>query len=102
MRRLSDFGFCGSNSRTSRAHSARAARILATSMKKFMPMAQKKLSRGANWSIVIPVAEAGADVLDAVGERVGELEVGRRPGLLDVVAGDRDRVEARHLLRRCS
>ena len=43
--------------------------------------------------------EAGADVLDAVGERVRQLEVGRRPGLLDVVAGDRDRVEARHLLR---
>ena len=43
--------------------------------------------------------EAGADVLDAVGEGVGQLEVGRRPGLLDVVAGDRDRVEPRHLLR---
>ena len=56
MRRLSDFGFCGSKSRTSRDHSARAARILATSMKKFMPIAQKKLSRGANWSIVIPVS----------------------------------------------
>ena len=56
VRRLSDLGFCGSNSRTSRLHSARAARSLATSMKKFMPIAQKKLSRGANWSIVIPVA----------------------------------------------
>ncbi len=43
VRRLSDLGFCGSNSRTSRAHSARAARILATSMKKFIPIAQKKL-----------------------------------------------------------
>ena len=42
--------------------------------------------------------EAGAEVLDAVGQRVGELEVGGRPGLLHVVAGDRDRVEARHLL----
>ena len=29
-----------------------------------------------------------------------ELEVGGRPGLLHVVAGDRDRVELRHLLRR--
>ena len=56
MRRLSDFGFCGSNSRTSRAHSARAARIFATSMKKFIPIAQKNDSRGANWSIVIPVS----------------------------------------------
>ena len=43
--------------------------------------------------------DAGADVLDAVGERVGELEIGRRAGLLDVIAGDRDRVELRHLLR---
>ena len=56
VRRLSDLGFCGSNSRTSRAHSARAARSLATSMKKFMPMAQKNDSRGANWSIVMPVS----------------------------------------------
>ncbi len=40
--------------------------------------------------------EAGPQVLDAVGERVGQLEVGRGPGLLDVVAGDRDRVELRH------
>ncbi len=65
-------------------------------MKKFMPIAQKKLSRGANWSMVMPVARPGPDVLHAVGERVGELEVLRRPGLLDVVAGDRDRVEAGH------
>src|SRR3712207_7666811 len=39
--------------------------------------------------------DAGAQVLDAVGQRVAELEVGRRAGLLHVVAGDRDRVEAR-------
>ena len=45
---------------------------------------------------VEPGVEAGPEVLDAVGQRVGELEVGGRPGLLDVVAGDRDRVEARH------
>jgi hypothetical protein len=56
VRRLSDFGFSGSKSRTSRDHSARAARSLATSMKKFIPIAQKKLSLGANWSIDIPVA----------------------------------------------
>jgi hypothetical protein len=98
VRRLSDLGFCGLELATSRAHSARAARILATSMKKFIPIAQKKLSRGANRSMSRPGVEPGADVLDAVGQRVGELEVGRRPGLLDVVAGDRDRVEPRHLL----
>ena len=43
--------------------------------------------------------DAGAHVLDAVGERVGELEILRRPGLLHVIAGDRDRVELRHVLR---
>ena len=43
--------------------------------------------------------DAGADVLDAVGERVGEFEVLRRARLLHVVAGDRDRVELRHVRR---
>ena len=56
VRRLSDLGFCGSNWLTSRAHSARAARSLATSMKKFMPIAQKKLSRGANRSMSRPAS----------------------------------------------
>ena len=98
VRRLRLLGFCGSKSRTSRAHRARAARILATSMKKFIPIAQKKLSRGAKWSMSRPARDAGAEVLHAVGQRVGELEVGGRPGLLHVVAGDRDRVEPRHVL----
>ena len=56
VRRLRDLGFCGSNWLTSRAQSARAARILATSMKKFIPIAQKKLSRGANRSMSRPAA----------------------------------------------
>ena len=43
--------------------------------------------------------DAGADIFDAVGERVGELEVLRRAGLLHVIAGDRDRVELRHVRR---
>ena len=68
-------------------------------MKKFMPIAQKKDSRGRERVDVEPGLEPGADVLDAVGEGVGELEVGGRAGLLHVVAGDRDRVELRHLLR---
>ena len=38
------------------AHSTRAARILAISMKWFMPMPQKKLSRGAKVSISRPAA----------------------------------------------
>jgi hypothetical protein len=40
-----------------------------------------------------------AHVFEPVGQREGELLHQRRAGLLDVVAGDRDRVEARHLLR---
>ncbi len=56
VRRLSDLGFRGSKSWMSRAHSARAARILATSMKKFMPIAQKKDSRGAKASMSRPAA----------------------------------------------
>ncbi len=48
---------------------------------------------------VEPGVPPGPQVLDAVGEGVRELQVGRRPGLLDVVAGDGDRVELRHLLR---
>ena len=38
------------------AQSTRAARILATSMKKFMPIAQKKDSRGAKRSMSSPAA----------------------------------------------
>ena len=49
-----DFGFWAPACLTSFAHSMRAARILATSMKKFMPMAQKKLRRGANLSTSRP------------------------------------------------
>ena len=48
---------------------------------------------------VEPAPQRGAHVLDAVGEGEGELLHRRRSRLLHVVAGDRDRVEARHLLR---
>ena len=98
VRSDSDLSLAGSNCSTSFAHSRRAARSLATSMKKFIPIAQKNDRRGAKASMAEPGVEPGADVLDAVGERVAELEVGGRPGLLHVVAGDRDRVELRHLL----
>ena len=46
----------GPNGRTSLAHSSRAARSLATSMKKFMPIAQKNDSRGANASTSSPAS----------------------------------------------
>ena len=62
-------------------------------------MAQKKRQPRRELVDVDPGVLARLQVLDAVGEGVGQLQVGRRPGLLDVVAGDRDRVEARHLVR---
>ena len=42
---------------------------------------------------------AGAQILDAVGERIGKLQVLRRAGFLHVIAGDRNRIEFRHPLR---
>ena len=89
-------GTCPTRSHQSR----RAARILATSMKKFMPIAQKNDSRGANASMSSPAASPARMYSTPSAKRVGELEIGRRPGLLHVVAGDRDRVELRHVLRR--
>ena len=56
VRSESDFGLVAPWSCTSRAHSRRAARSLATSMKKFIPMAQKNDSRGANASTSRPTA----------------------------------------------
>ena len=41
----------------------------------------------------------GAHIFDAVRQRIGELEVGGRAGLLHVIAGDRDGIELRHMRR---
>src|SRR6476661_3993771 len=46
VRNDNDFGFFAPNSPTNLDHNARAARIFAISMKKFIPIAQKKLSLG--------------------------------------------------------
>ena len=51
-----DRGSLGPNGRTSLAHSSRAARSFATSMKKFMPMAQKNDRRGAKRSTARPAS----------------------------------------------
>ena len=56
VRSDSDLSLAGSNCRTSLAHSSLAARSLATSMKKFMPMAQKNDSRGAKASMARPAS----------------------------------------------
>ena len=85
--------------RSQRAQIRRAARYLAISSKKSMWALKKKLSRGANSSTSSPACHRRLDVGEAVGERERQLLRGRRPGLADVVAGDRDRVEPRHLGR---
>ena len=100
VRSGSDFSDFGLKPLTRLAHSSRAARSLAISMKKFMPIAQKNDRRGANSIDAQARRDAGAQILDAVGERIGELEVLRRAGLLHVIAGDRDRIEFRHVFRR--
>ncbi len=56
VRRDSDLGLEGWNCCTNSAHSRRPARSLATSMKKFMPMAQKNDNRGAKVSMSMPAA----------------------------------------------
>ena len=54
VRSAIDLGFLGLNCFTIFAHSIRAARILAISMKWFIPIAQKNDRRGAKASIDIP------------------------------------------------
>ena len=56
VRSDSERGSFGLNGFSSLAHNSRAARILATSMKKFMPIAQKNDSRGAKRSTSRPAA----------------------------------------------
>ena len=97
-----DFSDLAPRSAMIRAHRVRAARSLATSMNRFMPMPKKKLRRGAKASMSSPLGLRDADIFHAVGERVGELLHRRRPGLVHVIAGDRDRVELGHFARRVS
>ena len=59
VRSSSERSSCGSKClRISSAQRRRAARSLAISMKKFMPIPKKNESRGANWSTVRPVFSA--------------------------------------------
>ena len=58
VRSMRDFSSFGSNCRMTRSHSSRAARSLAISMKKSMPMAKKNDSRPANLSTSRPRAVA--------------------------------------------
>ncbi len=63
-------------------------------------MAKKKLRRRREGVDVEALALGGAHVLEPVGDGEGQLLGGRRPGLLHVVARDRDRVEPGHVAGR--
>ena len=43
--------------------------------------------------------EPGAHIFETVGERIGEFEIGGSARFLHMIAGNRDRVELRHILR---
>ena len=58
VRSIAERGSLGSNCEMTRCHSRRAARSLATSMKKFMPMAKKNDRRPANLSMSSPRSRA--------------------------------------------
>ena len=100
MRRASDFGSLGWNC----AHhlgpeQARGAQLRHLHEEVHADRPEERQARREGVDVQADLA-AAADVLDAVGQGVGELEVGGRPGLLHVVAGNADRVELGHVLRR--
>jgi hypothetical protein len=63
-------------------------------------MAQKKLRRPCEGIDVHARGQRRLHVFTTVGQGEGEFKCLGRPGFLHVVAGDRDRVELRHVLRR--
>ena len=87
-------------SRITSAQSLRAARNLAISSKKSLCELKKNEMRGAKSSTSSPRVDAVLHVLDAVAQRERQLLQRRRAGFADVIAADRDRVPARHFLRR--
>ena len=102
VRSDSDFGFFGSNCVDQlRPQQPGGAQLGDLHEEVHADAPRRSDSRGANASTSRPAAMPGAEVLDAVGQGVGQLEVGGRAGLLHVVAGDRDGVEPRHLRARC-
>ena len=78
-------------------HSRRAARSLAASMKKFMPMAKKERQARRECIDVHASGNRGAHVFAAICEGECEFLHKVRARLLHVVARDRDRVEFRHV-----
>ncbi|MGY2934525.1 hypothetical protein ACVWZ6_004127 [Bradyrhizobium sp. GM6.1] len=68
-------------------------------MKKFIPARPEERQPRREAVDIEARRKAGTKIFDAVGQRIGELEVLRRAGLLHVIAGDRDRIVFRHFLR---
>ena len=81
------------------AHSSRAARCLATSMKKFMP-APRRTTGAARTCRSSGRRRRRRGHIRCRRPGCRRAPGRRRPGFLHVVAGDRDRVELRHLSRR--
>ena len=77
----------------------RAARYLAISSKKSLCALKKKLRRGANSSTGQAALERPVDVLDAVAQRERQFLHRGRSGFADVIAADRNRIEARDVCR---
>ena len=97
VRSDSDFGFFGSNCADQLAPQQPAGAQLGDLHEEVHPDAPEERQPRRELVDVQPGVQPGLDVLHAVGQRVGQLQIGCGTGLLDVVAGDRDRVELRHL-----
>ena len=80
--------------------SSRAARSLATSMKKFMPMPKKKDQARREGIDVQAPRHGGAHICHAVGQGEGQFLHRGRAGFVHVIAADGNGIEARHLRGR--
>ena len=88
----------GLNWLMSSCHRKRAARSMAISMKKFMPMPKKNDSRGANGVDVQPAFRAARTYSSPSASVKARLQHRVGPGLHHVIAADADGVVLGHVL----
>ena len=100
VRSMSDVGFLASNCLMARAHSRRGGAELGHLHEEVHADPEEEGQARRKVVDVEPALDGGVGVLDAVGQREAELLHRGRARFLHVVAGDRDRVEPRHLARR--
>ena len=62
--------------------------------------APEEAQTGSERVDIQPGVDTRADVLQPVGQRISQFQVGARAGFLHVVSADRNAVEPRHVLRR--